>query len=361
MQGMILFSALGGELLVRYRIRLAPHAGGRAACGGRAVNNGIVVVVLASAVAYGTPLLYAALGELLAERSGVLNLGVEGMMLVGAVMGFWAVQRIGGPGGLVLPLAIGVAALAGAVVALIHAFLVITLRASQIVSGLALTIFAGAAGLSSYLGNDLELADAPAQHAFRAGRTSFGLEDLPIVGPIVFGQTWLVYASWVCVVLVALYLSRTRPGLNVRAVGESPAAADAMGINVVALPLRAHPRRRRVRRRRRRLLQPRDHAAVGRRAHRRRGLDRDRARHLRVLAARPLPRRRVLLRRVPGAAVHAAGARRDDRARAVPGAAVRDDRRRARARLVGHREAPARRPGQPRRAVRARGAIGWTS
>jgi len=82
------------------------------------VNNSIVVVVLASAVAYGTPLLYAALGELLAERSGVLNLGVEGMMLVGAVMGFLAVQRVGGPAGVVLPAAIAVAALAGGVLAL---------------------------------------------------------------------------------------------------------------------------------------------------------------------------------------------------------------------------------------------------
>jgi len=195
------------------------------------MNNGIVVVVLASAVTYGTPLVYAALGELLAERSGVLNLGVEGMMLVGAVMGFWAVQRIGGPAGLVLPVAIGVAALAGAVVALVHGFLVITLRASQIVSGLALTIFAGAAGLSSYLGNDLNLADSPARHSFHALNV-FGLHDVAVLGPIVFAQTWLVYASWVCVALVALYLSRTRPGLNVRAVGESPAAADAMGINV---------------------------------------------------------------------------------------------------------------------------------
>jgi simple sugar transport system permease protein len=154
------------------------------------------------------------------------------MMLVGAVMGFWAVQRVGGPAGLVLPLAIGVAAVAGAAVALIHGFLVITLRASQIVSGLALTIFAGAAGLSSYLGNDLNLADSPAKHTFHA-LDVFGLHDVPVLGPIVFAQTWLTYASWVCVVLVALYLARTRPGLNVRAVGESPAAADAMGINVV--------------------------------------------------------------------------------------------------------------------------------
>ena len=197
------------------------------------MNNGIVVIVLASAVAYGTPLLFAALGELLAERSGVLNLGVEGMMLVGAVMGFWAVQRIGGPGGLALGLAVGVAAFAGAAVALIHAVLVITFRASQIVSGLALTIFAGALGLSSYLGNNLNLADSPARHEFKAV-DAFGLGDLPVVGPIVFGQTYLVYASWLCVLLVGLYLSRTRPGLNLRAVGESPAAADAMGINVSA-------------------------------------------------------------------------------------------------------------------------------
>ena len=123
------------------------------------MNSSIVVVVLASAVAYGTPLLYAALGELLAERSGVLNLGVEGMMLVGAVMGFLAVQNIDGAKGVVLPLSVAVAALAGAVAAALLAFLVITLRANQIVSGLALTIFAGAAGLSSYLGNDLGLAD----------------------------------------------------------------------------------------------------------------------------------------------------------------------------------------------------------
>jgi simple sugar transport system permease protein len=195
------------------------------------MNNSIVVVVLASAVVYGTPLLYAALGELLAERSGVLNLGVEGMMLVGAVMGFWAVQRIGGSTPLVLAAAVGVAALAGAAMAAIHAFLVITLRANQIVSGLALTIFAGAAGLSSYLGNDLSLADSPARHEFHA-IAPHGLRDLPVVGPIVFGQSALVYISWGCVVLTMLYLSRTRPGLNVRAVGEAPAAADAMGIGV---------------------------------------------------------------------------------------------------------------------------------
>ena len=197
------------------------------------MNNSLLVVVIASGVAYGTPLLFGALGELLAERSGVLNLGVEGMMLVGAVMGFWTVQRLHVGSGLSLAAAIGVAAVAGTAMAAIHAFLVITLRASQIVSGLALTIFAGAAGLSSYLGNDLNLAGSPARVQFGAVFPA-SMQRWPIVGPIVFGQNVLVYASWVCVVAVSLYLSHTRPGLNLRAVGESPAAADAMGIDVVA-------------------------------------------------------------------------------------------------------------------------------
>jgi ABC-type uncharacterized transport system permease subunit len=192
------------------------------------INDSILVVVLASAVAYGTPLLYAALGELLAERSGVLNLGVEGMMLVGAVMGFWAVQRTDS-----LLLAIVVAALAGGAMALIHAFLVVTLRANQIVSGLALTIFAGAAGLSSYLGNDLNVAGQPAKHSF-GPFLPHSWQNAKVVGPILLAHSELVLASWVCVALVGVYLARTRFGLNLRAVGEAPAAADAMGINVSA-------------------------------------------------------------------------------------------------------------------------------
>ena len=195
------------------------------------MNTSIVVVVMASAVAYGTPLLYAALGELLTERSGVLNLGVEGMMLVGAVTGFLAVQRLGGSAGISLPVAVAIAALAGAAMALILAFLVVTLRANQIVAGLTLTVLAGAAGLSSYIGNDFNLADDPARFSFQSVEL-FGLEELPIVGPVLFAQTWLVYLSWVAVAAVGFYLARTRPGLNVRAVGESPAAADAMGIGV---------------------------------------------------------------------------------------------------------------------------------
>ena len=154
-------------------------------------------------------------------------------MLVGAVIGFWTVNRLHAGNAIALMAAVGIAALAGALMAAIHAFLVITLRASQIVSGLALTIFAGAAGLSSYLGNDLNLADNPARHQFNPV-FSTSVQHWPVVGPILFGQNALVYVSWAAVAAVSLYLSHTRPGLNVRAVGESPAAADAMGINVVA-------------------------------------------------------------------------------------------------------------------------------
>jgi simple sugar transport system permease protein len=195
------------------------------------INDGLLVVVLAQAVLYGTPLLFAALGELLAERSGVLNLGVEGMMLFGAAVGYWVTQQVHGAAVWVLLLAVGGSALAGAAMAVIHAFLTVTLRASQIVSGLALTIFAGGLGLSAYFGNELHLADHPATHQF-ASLDTFGLGDLWVFGPILFDQSALVYASWVLTLLVALYLGRTRWGLNVRAVGEAPASADAMGINV---------------------------------------------------------------------------------------------------------------------------------
>jgi general nucleoside transport system permease protein len=195
------------------------------------VNDSLLVIVLAQAVLYGTPLLYAALGELLAERSGVLNLGVEGMMLFGAAIGFWITQRVEGSGALALFLAVLASAASGAAMAAIHAVLTITLRANQIVSGLALTIFAGGLGFSAYLGTELGLADAPATHRF-GELDVLGLGDLPVVGPIVFDQSALVYASWILTLLVGLYVARTRFGLNVRAVGEAPAAADAMGIDV---------------------------------------------------------------------------------------------------------------------------------
>jgi simple sugar transport system permease protein len=197
------------------------------------VNSNIVLAVVVSAVAFGTPLVLAGLGELLAERSGVLNLGVEGMMLMGAVCAFFVSQRLHWSGALVLLLAVVASMVAGAAMALIHAFLTITIRVNQIVSGLAITIFAGIIGLSSYLGQVWNIGGVAGRHQFNQINL-FGLKNLPIVGPLIFNQDAFVYASWVLVIGVLYYLYRTRPGLYLRAVGENPAAADAMGINVTA-------------------------------------------------------------------------------------------------------------------------------
>ena len=195
------------------------------------MNVDLVVSVAVSAIAFGTPLVLAGLGELLAERSGVLNLGVEGMMLMGAVTAFFVSQTLGGPGLAVLIAAIIAAALAGAALALIHAFLSITVRVNQIVSGLALTIFAGTIGLSSYAGHVWGVGGQHGVHQL-VKLDVLGLSDVPIVGPILFNQDAFVYFSWVLVALVTYYLFRTRFGLYLRAVGESPRSADAMGINV---------------------------------------------------------------------------------------------------------------------------------
>src|SRR5258706_459707 len=195
------------------------------------VNSSIVVVLIASSIFYGTPLVFAAVGELLAERSGVLNLGVEGMMLIGAVTAFWSVQHLGGPTWLVLLLATMIGGAAALATSLIHAILAVSLRANQIVSGLALTIFAGGAGLSSYIGSVGRLGGQPAKHEFTAVHV-FGLCNVPVLGPLVFHQNALVYASWALVILTLAYLYRTRTGLHLRAVGESPETADVMGVNV---------------------------------------------------------------------------------------------------------------------------------
>ncbi|GAC1640743.1 MAG: ABC transporter permease [Candidatus Dormibacteraceae bacterium] len=195
------------------------------------VNDSIVVVLVASSIFYGTPLVFAAVGELLAERSGILNLGVEGMMLIGAVTAFWAVQHIAGPAWMVLMLATLVGGGAALATSLIHAVLSVSLRANQIVSGLALTIFAGATGLSSYIGNVGGLGGQPAKQEFTAIDV-FGLSGVPVLGPILFHQNALVYASWALVILALAYLYRTRTGLHLRAVGESPQTADVMGIAV---------------------------------------------------------------------------------------------------------------------------------
>jgi ABC-type uncharacterized transport system permease subunit len=186
---------------------------------------GWITSVLAAAIPAGTAILYACLGETLCERAGVLNLGVEGMMLMGALAGFAACYHsknawVGAIAALVV----------GGMMASIHAFLTITLRANQVVSGLALTLFG--AGLSSYLGKDLAGKSAPDQ--FRDITIPL-LGDIPRIGEIFFQQSALVYCSYLLAPFLWFYVYRTRQGLYMRAVGERPEAADAMGVSVAGI------------------------------------------------------------------------------------------------------------------------------
>jgi simple sugar transport system permease protein len=196
------------------------------------MNSNILVIIIASAIFYGTPLFFAALGGIFTERSGVLNLGVEGTMLLGGVSGAWASQHVGGSAWFTVLMSIVIGMIAGGITSALLAFLCVTLKTNQTVAGLAITIFAGAVGLSSYFANIWGVAENPVPRQIRR-LDVFGLADTPIVGPIIFNQTILTYVSWVLVVLATVYLFRTRIGLQLRAVGESPQTADAMGINVV--------------------------------------------------------------------------------------------------------------------------------
>ena len=180
-------------------------------------------IILQAGIASGTVLLFAALGEVLAERSGVLNLGVEGMMLIGAMSAFSVTIATGNPWMGVL-----VAMLVAGLLSQIHAFIVVTLQGDQVVSGLALTMLG--AGISLVLGEGLS----------KAGTVSLMpnfsiplLSQIPIIGPIFFtNQSVLVYIGYLLTPLIWYYINRTRPGLHLRAVGEYPSAADALGINV---------------------------------------------------------------------------------------------------------------------------------
>ncbi|ATW26264.1 ABC transporter permease [Candidatus Formimonas warabiya] len=180
------------------------------------------VTMLATAVIAGTPIFYAALGEILTEKSGIINLGVEGMMLVGAVSGFMMTVSTQNPW-----LGVLAALAAGGAMAFIHAFLTITLRANQVVSGLALTIFGS--GTSSFLGKSF--IGIPAPVSFKPFSIPI-LSDIPLIGPVFFRQDALVYLSYILVIVVAVIFYKTRWGLHLHAVGENPAAADAVGINV---------------------------------------------------------------------------------------------------------------------------------
>ncbi|MYM29075.1 ABC transporter permease [Duganella sp. CY15W] len=184
----------------------------------------LLIAFLASTAGAATPLVVASMGELVTERSGVLNLGLEGMMLMGAVVGFGVTL---GTGSMVLGLL--AAAAAGMLMSLVFGFLVLTLQTNQVATGLALTLFG--IGASAFLGRGfVGQTVEPMPHL------SFPvLSDLPFIGPLLFRFDAMVYASVALVLLIGWMLARTRLGLVIRAVGESPHSAHAIGFPVIGL------------------------------------------------------------------------------------------------------------------------------
>ena len=180
-----------------------------------------LVAVIITVVGASTPILFAGLGELVTEKSGVLNLGVEGMMLIGAIAAFATVDITGNPW-----LAVVMAAAAGALISMVFAVLTLSLSANQVATGLALTIFG--TGLSTLIGNGFT------GRAIKTFDTIF--PDVLAKDPfwkVIFGYSPLVYFSFIMVALVAWFLSRTRPGLILRAVGENDVSAHSIGYSVI--------------------------------------------------------------------------------------------------------------------------------
>ncbi|WP_456388538.1 ABC transporter permease [Desulfolithobacter sp.] len=187
------------------------------------MNMEIVVALLAAAVQSGTPILYATLGEIFTERSGVLNLGVEGIMFVGALVAFITSRAFGDPW-----LALLAGGASGALLAGLHGLVCLNFLGNQVVSGLALAILG--TGMGNYFGASFVGLQAPGFYPLEIQ----GLASLPLVGPIFFRQDILVYGSYLLIPVLWYFFLYTRWGMRLRAAGENPEAAEAAGINVLA-------------------------------------------------------------------------------------------------------------------------------
>jgi len=187
-----------------------------------------VAGLLDATIRAGTPLLLAALGELIAERSGVLNLGVEGMMLVGALSGFATTVVTGNP-----YLGFLVGTLGGAAMGLIHAFLCVTLKSDQVISGVMLTLLG--TGLTTYFGQAWVSAQIDGFQKVAIPVIGPELRSLPVIGEAFFANTPIDYLAMVLVPVVWYFLFRTNLGLEITAVGEDPETADTMGVPVFRL------------------------------------------------------------------------------------------------------------------------------
>lgn len=184
-----------------------------------------IISALHAGIATGTILLFAIIGEIYSERSGVLNLGVEGMMLLGAMAGFATSLAVGNPW-----VGLGMAILAGGLLSLLHGLVTIHFQADQVVSGLSLT-FLGT-GLALVFGEGLTGKNPPLIPEVSIPL----LSSIPVIGPVLFAnQSVLVFFGYIFIPVAWYYIYRTRPGMHLRAVGEKPEAADTLGVNVYRL------------------------------------------------------------------------------------------------------------------------------
>ncbi len=192
--------------------------------------NAIVLTgIIASAISFATPYLYAAIGEMFSQRSGVVNLGVDGIMLVGAYAGFFVALNTTaalGPAGLWL--GIVMAALAGLLMGLFMSVISVTLKAEQGISGIGLYIFG--LGLSSLLFR-VTIGTVKTVDGFKPAPIPV-LSSIPVIGPALFNQSVMVYGAFLLVPVAWFVLERTTWGLKIKAVGQSPAAADSLGVSV---------------------------------------------------------------------------------------------------------------------------------
>jgi simple sugar transport system permease protein len=186
-----------------------------------------------AAIRIASPLIFATMGELVCERAGVLNLGIEGIMTVGAFAGWFTVYAGGD-----LWLGVLVAAAAGSLFGLLHGFLTVPLGLSQHVTGIGITLLATSLTYFTYRLLLPEVTSPPKIEAFQPLPIP-GLSEIPIVGPALFNQTPLTYLAFVVVALVGWVLYRTPAGLALRAAGENPAAVEAQGISVTAVRMGA--------------------------------------------------------------------------------------------------------------------------
>ena len=193
---------------------------------------GFLTAMLAAGLVAAAPLVLAALGEAVGERSGLLNLGIEGMMLSGAFFGFTAAYLTGSA---VWGVLAGIAA--GSLLGSLFAVLTVSLRVDQVLVGLAITIFGG--GLTAFLYRDVFGGQNPSLNVGSSRIAIPGLSQIPIIGDAMFNQSLLFYIAFALVPVFAFLLARTRFGLQVRAVGEYPFAADAAGVDVTRIRYQA--------------------------------------------------------------------------------------------------------------------------